>query len=449
MKRVIAGFAALLVSLVAYAQTYQVQNLQVNGSATIQAPLGLSSGGTGSASPIGATSNLQYQGTGTGATARSVTSKLGDVVSVFDYPVACNGSTNDSPAIQNVINQNPGKIIKFPYTGSPCIINTALTQSNPPVSFQVDSGVTFGGTVAALPAAFTNPQQVNVGNYYVQTPAYANTNGASPLQVESLPTSTFTGNAVALYAATRSPLGNPAFSGILWAANFLTTLSASTGTYNGQGVEIDLNNHYKNAAGYGMLITGLGEYNSTAAISVDRADTTSDWTYGVWVKKFKTYGIYIDASTAQSPQYGLSISGMDSNHIRITPKDTANPSASVVLVQDSTGTTNQFTIAANGATRIGAGSNAITSVLYGHINSIAVGSIPANSTVDVTQSVSGVTLGTTNITVSFYGGGEPAGVVLTGWVSANGQITLRFANVTTSTITVSSINVIWTAVSTQ
>lgn len=404
MKKILIGALAALYTIVASATTYTpVQLLNPAGSSAgqmivsgggsnsptwsnaptitggtisgLSAPIPFASGGTNAITALGATAALQYQGSGTGVVSRSVASKLGDVVSALDYQgVSCNGSNDDTSGIQNAITQNPGKVIRFPYTGSACIINTALAQSTPPVSFIVDSGVTFGGSVAALPAAFTNPQQVNVGNYFVQQPGYANTNGASPLQLESLPTSTFTGNAVTLYAGIRSPLGGGPFSGNLWAANFLTTLSASTGTYNGQGIEIDLNNHYKNSAGYGQLITGLGEFHSTAAISVDRGDTTSDWQTGIWVKKFQTYGINIDASTSQSPRYGLSIGGMDSGHIRITPKDASNPTATVFAIQDYTGLVNQFTIAANGnfnggaATVTGAtinGSLAVTGTVSG------------------------------------------------------------------------------------
>lgn len=326
-------------------------NAQISGGSIsgISPPIPIASGGTSANTALGVTAAIQYQGSGSGAATRSVASKLSDVVSVLDYQgVSCNGSNDDTTGIQNAITQNPGKFIRFPYTGNTCIINSTLSQATPPVSFMVDSGVTFGGSVAALPAAYTNSQQVNVGSYFVQTPGYANTNGASPLQVESLPSSSFTGNAVALYAATRAPLGNPAFTGLLWAGNFLTTLSASTGTYNGQVLELDLNNHYKNSAGYGILITGLGEFNSTAAINIDRSNNTSDWQTGVWIKHFGTYGIHIDGSTSTAPQYGLSIGGMDSGHIRLTPLDSLNPTATMFAIQNSTGTTNMLTMAANG-----------------------------------------------------------------------------------------------------
>lgn len=292
--------------------------------------------------------SIPFTQTGSGAVAQTVQTKLQQTINVQDYGVIADGVTDFTAAIQNILNQNPGRIIQFPYTGNSYVINSTITQPAAPCSFIIDSGVVFSGTVAALPAAFTNPQQVNVGNYLVQTPAYANTNGASPLQIESLPTASFTGNSVGLYAASRAPLGNPAFTGLLWAGNFLTTLSASTGTYNGQVLELDLNNHYKNSAGYGMLITGLGEFNPTAAINIDRSNNTSDWQTGVWIKHFGTYGIHIDGSTSSAPKYGLSIGGMDSGHIRLTPLDSLNPTATMFAIQNSTGTSNMLTMAANG-----------------------------------------------------------------------------------------------------
>ncbi|KUZ07000.1 hypothetical protein WI28_23040 [Burkholderia diffusa] len=65
MKKLFAAALAALMSCATIAQTFPVQNLQVNGSATIATPLSIGSGGTGAATGTAALSNL---GAGTIAT---------------------------------------------------------------------------------------------------------------------------------------------------------------------------------------------------------------------------------------------------------------------------------------------------------------------------------------------------------------------------------------------
>jgi hypothetical protein len=67
--------------------------------------------------------------TGTGATARTVQSKLRDTVSVKDYGAVGDGLTDDLAKIQAAIDANPGRIILFP-KGSYIISDALYVRSN-------------------------------------------------------------------------------------------------------------------------------------------------------------------------------------------------------------------------------------------------------------------------------------------------------------------------------
>ncbi|RQS22405.1 hypothetical protein [Burkholderia sp. Bp8995] len=384
---------------------------------------------------------------GTGAVSITVETALQAWPIVQSWGAIGDGTTDDYAHIQNAFNACAGGTLRLPYTGQPYYLSANIAQSTPPVSFMCDAGVYVTGP-GVLPTALTNSAQQNVGLYVRKDPTGTADNIAvTPIQAECIPGAGFLGNAVGVYGAARPNTSLTNFAGALWGANFLVSLTPSTATYNGQGVEIDLNNHYANSAGYGMLITGLGEYNSTAGISIDRADTTSDWLQGIIIRKYKTAAIQIDGSTAQAPANGILIGGMQQNHLRITQRDETAVNNTVLAVQSSNGTQNRFTVDGSGATRIGPGSNAITGVLYGHFNSLAVGNIPANSSVDYVTTMTGVVLGGTLLLVNFYAGAEPSGLIVSGWVSANNQVTFRFANVTasamssvTTSLTVSAVS---------
>lgn len=72
---------------------------------------------------------LQYQASGTGGTARSVSSKLSDVVSVLDYGAVCNGSNDDTTSSQNAANATPtgGQLI----VPNSCKFSSAVTITHP------------------------------------------------------------------------------------------------------------------------------------------------------------------------------------------------------------------------------------------------------------------------------------------------------------------------------
>lgn len=135
-------------------------------SAALTALLGssiipIANGGTNSSTALGATSNIQFQATATGAVARSVAAKLGDVLNFADFGGVCNGVANDDAAFTKLTTAIvAGTRVEFPAG------NCTFTQNH---TYPLVSGVTLEGTGSGTTTftytgAATNIDLMTVGN---------------------------------------------------------------------------------------------------------------------------------------------------------------------------------------------------------------------------------------------------------------------------------------------
>ncbi|MGD1061743.1 MAG: tail fiber domain-containing protein [Terracidiphilus sp.] len=112
--------------------------------------LPIASGGTGATTATGASANLQFVQTGTGALARSLSDKLTDIVSVKDFGATGNGVTNDAAAIQAALNSGSSDIAVPP--GTYVLGATGITVPSSVKQFIVSAGalLTYSGTGTAI-----------------------------------------------------------------------------------------------------------------------------------------------------------------------------------------------------------------------------------------------------------------------------------------------------------
>lgn len=164
MKKLISTILALFCASTFGATYVPTQLINPSGSTSGQAivsngpssgptfgAVGIVGGGTGATTALGATSNIQFQQGGTGATSRSVQSKLSDIVSVLDYGAKCDGSTDDTTKFTNALNSfgsNGGTLLLPPGT---CIVSSISA----PIGVTV-AGWGIGSTTLATNSATAN-----------------------------------------------------------------------------------------------------------------------------------------------------------------------------------------------------------------------------------------------------------------------------------------------------
>jgi hypothetical protein len=72
---------------------------------------------------------INYTAAGTGGVTRTVAAKLADITNAADYGAVCNGSTDDTAALQRAINAtttSTSGIVMVPNSASPCIVTAGL-----------------------------------------------------------------------------------------------------------------------------------------------------------------------------------------------------------------------------------------------------------------------------------------------------------------------------------
>lgn len=116
-------------------------------SLTTSTAIPITSGGTGSSTATGATSNIQYLQGSTGSVAESVTAKLQQVVNAADFGALCNGSHDDTSAIQAAV--NTGFTINI--SSGTCIVTNAITIAT---QGQMIVGQGRQRTIIQIPATF-------------------------------------------------------------------------------------------------------------------------------------------------------------------------------------------------------------------------------------------------------------------------------------------------------
>lgn len=175
MKKYIAGLLLLLAGAVA-AQTFPVQNINVLGQLQFSGspgtagyipqsngtspptwvapstifpafPIGIANGGTGATIATGGVNNLQYLQGATGSVAESLQAKFQQTVDIADFGALCNGSHDDTAAIQAAI--NTGSRVHLD-TGT-CIVTNTLTVATPGQTIYGDGRAR---TIIQVPATF-------------------------------------------------------------------------------------------------------------------------------------------------------------------------------------------------------------------------------------------------------------------------------------------------------
>lgn len=243
---------------------------------------------------------------------------------MYDADVA-DGATNASTAINYILGLTAPNI-RFP--GGTYDITDALSLSDSkPCKISIDPSAGFTGAGDLMRCVTNTANKLIAG----ETLRVVTNAGISALISDSEAVNTFTSEivthsgfseyAVAGYFGAKNVSGS---SGDIWALNPLIEL-ASGSTGNGICVEVDVNNYTGvDGSGTGLDITGVGDAEKLYGIRIHSGNGISDWQAGVQIEDFVD-GVVVDGSGCTSPEYGIRILGLSSNHIKIESSDENNP----------------------------------------------------------------------------------------------------------------------------
>jgi hypothetical protein len=238
---------------------------------------------------------------GTGAVAESVQEKLRQIVSVLDFGAVGDGTTDDYAAIVAALVAADKKTLWFPYTGNTYKFGTNLTIPSgvnlcfdqgaklSPVSTQtITYSILFGQPATGMYCSGIQGQST-VSETLATTAQFGAVdvitcgNGAWPLTRVARYIGAQTGG-----TGTEQALG----------LNVLVQQNSNNSSARLCGIEVDLNNNLASAidptsgsysestAKYGMVIINGGQYNVTAALSIENFNPGTERKFyrGVWLK---------------------------------------------------------------------------------------------------------------------------------------------------------------------
>lgn len=233
---------------------------------------------------------------------RTVSDKLGEVVSVKDSPFNAKGDgvTDDSEAFQAAVDSLPASGGRISVISGNYVVNTAPIVGSKSVYWDFGPDVTITGTQTTFPKMATNGDCTVNGPYIRAQRANPTIDGAASfaMGIESIQPASDTNNGYgALYvgAQTNAP-GNHSINSAINAV--ATANPGSSG--NVFGIEIDVATFATPGTGtqFGLLISGFGGNDCTFGIRINRYDGgTSKYLYGIAIAHARI-GLFIDDKNA-------------------------------------------------------------------------------------------------------------------------------------------------------
>lgn len=232
-------------------------------------------------------SRVKYTPSGTNAIPVTVQTKLRDSVSVTDFTGADPTGVADSlAAFTSAIASLPtlGGRIRVP--AGTWNLSATPTWGTKSIYWDIDVSALFTGAGTGFekfPSMRTTGFQLAAGPWIVSQSALPSPTdgGIAALNVEMVQPPTYVGNSVGLFAGARGSNSNPAAH--CWASNMVVRSDAGAGGIY-QGIEIDVGSFSATAITQGIGIAGVGDYNGTVGLQINRVGSTL-WNYGIQVSK--------------------------------------------------------------------------------------------------------------------------------------------------------------------
>lgn len=376
------------------------------------------------------------------------------------YGAKGDGVTDDSTAIQNAVNNLPSIGGKLIFSDDTFLINSNINFNGKNIDIITGPNTTFTGT-GTMPTNITNANHQIRRHYEVTTPSGGATQkGDATLTSEIYPNTNYIGNAVAGYFGAKTGT----MSGSAWAINAIAKVdSGFTGFVNTIEIDTDCDSSTAQRV-QGLLITGLGSQPIYAGLVIDRADSSrnqhgillNNVIDGITVQAADNTGIIVQntglsgllaelnnigVEVSQAKQFGLYIHDQDANHIKLKPLTDSTPDSAVIFGVNAADTQVNWQVSKagkgqfNGGVQINGGS--VVKGILSSAPTLTFGSVPANSTIEVTTTLTGAK--TTDSITANPVASPGNGLIWSAYVSAANTVAIRIANVTTGAITPASV----------